>query len=231
MTHKFTVNSEKKIYKCIPPEARGSYMGTIIEPEGYSEGDKPEWSCQLRWPKDDAASNTWVKEMGKLFMKVLIDKLGAKKAEALMKNPNLKIPLRDGDNEEREEYHGYWFMNVRNKFRQPVIVGPSGKAVPESMVTDDFIYSGAWYRAKLSFAYYDVKSKGIGAYIEILMKIRDDQRLDNVVDVGAAESEFAEFADPNAGFDGGDDDMFSDGSSKADTVAKPDDDDGFDFLK
>ena len=193
-TYSIEVNAEKKIYRVKPPLARGSFMQRILEPEAFSEGDKPEWGCQLRWPMDDPEVKQWAGDMGALFKKVLIDKLGEKKGAALLQSPNTKIPLRNGDHEENEEYHGQLFMNVRNKFRQPIVIGPSGKALDPASLNDNIIYSGAWYRSRLVFRYFDVKSKGIGAYIEILMKIKDDDRLDSVINTGAAEEEFGAFA-------------------------------------
>ncbi len=215
-TYSIDVNSEKKIYRVKPPEARGSYMQSILEPEAFEEGGSKEFSCQLRWSKDDAEVKAWAGDMAKLFQKILEDKFGAKKAIEALKNPQLKIPLRLGDHEENEELHGWLFMNVRNKFRQPIIMGPHAKALPEDLINDSVIYSGAWYRTRLVFRYYDQIGKGIGAYIEILMKTRDDDRLDNVINVEKAEDEFSEFAAEDAGFD---------------DIAKPEEDaEGFDFL-
>lgn len=218
-TYSIDVNSEKKVYRVKPPEARGSFMQQILVPEAYKEGDEPEWSCQLRWPMDNDEVKAWAGEMAEMFKQILVDKFGAQKAAQALQNPQLKIPLRNGNHEENEEYHGWLFMNVRNKFRQPIIMGPHAKAIPPDLLNDSVIYSGAWYRSRLVFRYFDVKSKGIGSYIEILMKTRDDERLDNVINVDAAEGEFSEFASEDAGMD---------------AIEKPEEasgkDDGFDFL-
>ncbi len=193
-TYSIDMNAEKKIYRVKPPLARGSFMQRILEPEAFSEGDKPEWGCQLRWPKDNDEVKAWAGDMGKMFTQVFIDKFGEKKGMEMMKSPSIKIPLRNGDHEENDEYHGQLFMNVRNKFRQPIVLGPTGKALPPNMIDDQLIYSGAWYRSRIVFRYFDVKSKGVGAYIEILMKIKDDARLDSVVNVTQAEDEFGGYA-------------------------------------
>lgn len=220
-TFSFEINSEKKIYRVMPPEARGSFMHRILEPQAFEEGDTKEWGCQLRWPMDSPEVQAWTQEMAKMFKQIMIDKFGAEKADAALQNPQLKIPLRNGNHESNEEYEGWLFMNVRNKFRQPVILGPHAKAIPEDMLNDSIIYSGAWYRSRLTFRYYDQIGKGIGAYLEILMKTRDDDRLDSVINVGAAEEQFSGFASPDAGMSteetGGD-------------IAAPDKGDGFDFL-
>ena len=193
-SYSIDVNSEKKVYRVKPPLARGSFMSAILVPEPYKAGDPDEWSCQLRWPIDAPEVKEWANSMGAMFKQILIDKFGEKKGLEIMKSPNIKIPLRNGNTEEKEEYHSHLFMNVRNKFRQPIILGPTGKALSEDFINDSVIYSGAWYRSRIVFTYYDVKSKGIGAYVEILMKIKDDTRLDNVIDVGEAEGEFSTFA-------------------------------------
>lgn len=217
-TFSFDINSEKKVYRIKPPEARGSFMSRILVPEAFSEGDTPEYGCQLRWPMDSPEVKEWAGEMGAMFVQMLTDKFGEAKAQDMIKNPQLKIPLRNGNLETNDEYANWLFMNVRNKFRQPIVMGPHAKAIPVDLLNDSVIYSGAWYRTRLVFSYFDVKSKGIGAYIEILMKTRDDDRLDNVVDVGQAEGEFGEFATADAGMD---------------DIAKPEEADAsgsFDFL-
>lgn len=193
-TYTIDMNAEKKIYRVKPPLARGSFMQRILEPEAFSEGDKPEWGCQLRWPMSDEEVKAWAGDMGKMFTQVFIDKFGDKKGMDMIKSPNVKIPLRNGDHEENEEYHGHLFMNVRNKFRQPIILGPTGDPLSPTMIDDQVIYSGAWYRSRIVFRYFDVKSKGIGAYIEVLMKIKDDARLDSVISMEAAKDEFSSFA-------------------------------------
>ena len=214
-TYTIDMNPEKKIYRVKPPLARGSFMQRILEPEAFSEGDKPEWGCQLRWPMADEEVKAWAGDMGRMFTQVFIDKFGEKKGMDMIKSPNVKIPLRNGDHEENEEYHGQLFMNVRNKFRQPIILGPTGDPLPPAMIDDQVIYSGAWYRSRIVFRYFDVKSKGIGAYLEVLMKIKDDNRLDSVISIDAAKDEFSGFA-----------------TDDVDALSPPDDDakDDFDFL-
>ena len=222
-TYSFDINSEKKIYRIKPPLARGSYMQSIIEPQAFSEGDDPEYNCQLRWPMDDPEVQEWVKDMGKLFRQIFTDHFGEKGAE-MMKNPNIKIPLRNGNNEPNEELDGWLFMNVRNKFRQPLIIGPTGKALPADFINDEVIYSGAWYRSRINLRYYKHPKggQGVGAYVEILMKIKDDDRLDSVISVEAAEDEFAGFAVDDA-------EAFNTAEKASDKMEGSDDDE-FDFL-
>lgn len=235
-TYSFDINSEKKIYRIKPPLARGSFMQRILEPEGYEEGDDPEWGCQLRWPMDDPEVKLWVADMGKLFTKIFIDKFGKEKAAKLMANPSVRIPLRNGNNESNDEYEGWFFMNVRNKFRQPMIIGPTGKALPTDMITDQVIYSGAWYRSRITVKHFEVKGHVIGAFVDILMKIKDDDRLDNIIDVGKAEDEFSEFATEDAGMDDAafgldaeDDNPFT--TDEEDKKKAKDEDDDFSFLE
>lgn len=221
-TYSIEINSEKKLYRVKPPEARGSYMQRIIEPEAFDENAAKEFGCQLRWPIDNEEVRDWAKDMAKLFKQILVDKFGEDKADKVLRKPGFKIPLRNGNNEDNEEYAGWLFMNVRNKFRQPIIMGPHAKALPPDLINDQVIYSGAWYRTRLVFKYYKTIGEGIGAYIDILMKTRDDDRLDSVVNVGAAEDEFSGFATT---------DSFDEvpGDENSGSVEKPEADD-FDFL-
>ena len=234
-TYSFDINAEKKVYRIKPPLARGSFMARILEPEAYDDDSSAEWGCQLRWPKEDPEVQIWVADMKKLLTKIFVDKFGPEKAKKLMSNPNVRIPLRNGDNEENEEYAGQWFMNVRNKFRQPMIIGPTGKALPADMINDQIVYSGAWYRSRITLKHFNVKGHVIGAFVDILMKIKDGERLDNIIDVGAAEGEFSGFATEDAGLDDAagflDDELGQSDAGSTPKTQAPDEDDDFSFLE
>lgn len=230
-TYSITISNDKKpfTYRVKPPLARGSYMQTILEPEAYDKDSKEEWSAQLRWPVDSEEVQAWAADMIALFKIIIADTWGADNVDIILKSPQTRLPLRNGNNETNPEYHGTLFMNVRNKFRRPWILGPNGKQLPEALITPDEIYSGAWYRSGLSFYGFEQKGKGIGGGIETLMKIRDDDRLDGGITQAAAVEDFAEFADETAGIDNMPETILgTGGEGGASPVEAPGD---FDFLK
>ncbi len=215
-TYIMDINEKNKTYYVQPPLARGSYMNAIHEPQGFENSEDVSWGCQLRWPMDNEEVKQWAGDMVQMFKKIIIAKWGAENADRIMKN--CRLPLRNGDNEEREQYHGWLFMNVRNKFRRPIILGPTAQPLTDEMITPDYIYSGAWYRSGINFFTYDVKGKGIGAGLDVLMKIKDDERLDGGITETQATDMFSQFSDPNAGL------------SEASGQLDAEDTNGFDFF-
>lgn len=112
---------------------------------------------------------------------------------------NLKLPLRDGDDEIDEgkrtnEYAGMFFFNCSSD-RAPGIVDKFAKPI---MDQDDF-YSGCWCRADVNFfPFSNAGNKGIGVGLNNLMKVKDDARLDGKM---KAEDAFAKVAEASTGAD------------------------------
>ena len=71
-----------------------------------------------------------------------------------------------------------------------------GKAVDPATLDDSIIYSGAQYRASISFWYYDhpTGGKGISSTLNGVMKVADGENLSGRVSVADNENSFAEFA-------------------------------------
>ena len=196
----YSIDVAKK--KCVTPIGRGSYM-SILEPSAFGEGDEPDWNMLIIFPKDPTV-NKWVDDMKKIYAQVLIDKFGKEKAQAIAKAISIKerFPIRDGDGDaagdlaNAEQLEGCYFMSIKNKFRQPHIIGATGAAVDPTTLTPDDIYSGAWYRVMLNFYYYKVKgNQGIGASLEALMKVKDDENLGANTTAKEASDRFADFSD------------------------------------
>ncbi len=189
----YSIDVKKK--KSVSVVCRGSYVN-ILNPKAFEDGDDEVWGLQCQFPKSDPELEPWMQDLKKIYAQVLIDKFGQEKAQKLAKT--VKIPLRDGDDpqEADKELEGYYFLNSNNKFRQPHVIGPTGKAIPPEAITVDDVYSGAWYRVMLEFWYYDMKgNKGISTSVAAVMKIRDDVNLGSGTSKKEAESEFGDFAD------------------------------------
>ena len=220
--------------KTVSPECRGSYVN-ILETRPLPNSEVEAWGMQCMFPKNDVVE-AWVKELKQIYAQVLIDKFGEKKAKEMAKVISAKkaFPVRDGDDESdagalanADQLKGHYFINTNNRFRQPYVIGPMGKAIdPETLGVDD-IYSGAWYRVMLEFWYFDqAGNKGISTSIAGLMKTRDDDNLGAGTTKVEAEKEFGGFTDEAAsmlnGFDSDEDVALND--------LPPDETEDFDFM-
>jgi hypothetical protein len=151
--------------KCITPEFRASYV-KVFTPGKMPSGEE-KYSLQMLFPKDSSDFSI----IQKTIQEVLIKKFGTK--ENIPKG--LKMPIRDGDKEEKGgDYTGNYFMNASSKSAPGVV---DQKKQP--IIDVDEFYSGCWAKAQVAFYYFDNSgNKGIGAGLHNLQKVRDDDRLD-----------------------------------------------------
>lgn len=174
--------------KLITPEFRASYA-FVWEPKQDDKG-KDKWSMSMVFNKDT---------LGTAGLKKIQDAINSALAEKWGKDPSkwprqLKICLRDADQEDRtnpnsdyydEVYVNSYFINCSTN-RQPKIVDEN---VDPIMNQSDF-YSGCYARASVNFTAYDNVSKGVGCYINSIMKIRDGEPIGGA---SSPERDFAEF--------------------------------------
>lgn len=165
-----------KNIKMVTPEFRGSFV-TLVEPRAIpgTEG-KPKYQIVCSLPKDD---DFWDK-----VNEAVTELATARWGEIPKKFRN---PIKDGD-EERDEFEG---MNVLNcsALQRPGIVGPD--LAP--LMDPEELYSGAWYRAEISFFAWDhpTGGKGVSAGLENVMKIKDDEKYSGKNDPTDAFSAYA----------------------------------------
>jgi hypothetical protein len=165
--------------KVITGKVRFSYAH-VHEPKAIQEGQEPKYSVSILIDKSDKVTLGKIEAAIDAAMEEGKAKFGGKIPK------NLKLPLRDGD-EEREDdenYAGKMFVNAASKTK-PGIVGPDREAI---MSNDEF-YSGCYGRASLNFYAYDVQSKGIACGLNNLQKLEDGPRLSGG---SSAEDDFAE---------------------------------------
>jgi hypothetical protein len=153
--------------KVITNPVRLSYAH-VWEPKSF-QGAEPKYSCAILVPKED----TETLEAIKAAIRCAID---AGKAKFGGKIPtNLNTPLRDGDAErgDDEAHAGMWFLNASGK------TAPGIVDLNLQQITDQSqVYSGCWCRVSLNFFAYAVPgNKGIGAGLNNLQKVRDDDAL------------------------------------------------------
>jgi hypothetical protein len=94
--------------------------------------------------------------------------------------PNLKKPLRDGDEErpDDEAYAGHYFLNAKNKNRpgiaKPVGKGADGKTKFQEITDTTEVYSGCYAKVSLNFYPFDTKgNRGIGVGLNNVVKVQD----------------------------------------------------------
>lgn len=174
---------------------RFSYLN-VFEPKAQkladgSEGELKYSVCCLI-PKTDTKSIGIIQaEVERAIKKGLAAK---KFNEAQTKSTKFKKLLRDGDEyyaenpkPENEAFEGHMFFNAANK-QKPGIVDEHA----QPLLDKDKLYSGAWGRVDCGLYAFNFSGNiGIGAGLNNIMFVKDDERLDGRV---SAESAFAEFA-------------------------------------
>lgn len=156
----------------------------IFEPKSIN-GSDPKYSVSLIIPKSD-------NQMIKVFEQAINNAKELGKAKWGGKIPsNLKLPLRDGDEDrpEDEAYKNSYFINA-NSNTAPQVVGTekdkaTGKAI--ALGPDD-VYSGCYCRVSINFYPFNVNgNRGIACGLNSIQKIEDGEPL---AGGGAAEDDF-----------------------------------------
>ena len=169
--------------KVITGKVRFSYAH-VFEPSAAQEGQEKKYSVSLLIPKKDKAT-----------IKRIEEAVAAAKEEGKVKfggkiPNNLKLPLRDGDDEREDDpnYEGMMFVNATSK-NKPGIVDENLDAI---MDKEDF-YSGCFGRASVNFYPFNVSgNKGIACGLNNLQKMEDGDRLSGGP---SAEDDFGEADD------------------------------------
>jgi hypothetical protein len=177
--------------KVITNKVRFSYVN-IFRSRAFREGQDAKYSICLLIPKSDKAGIAKIqKAIDEAVQEGISSKWGGKKPK------NLKLPLRDGDEEradEAPEYEGMYFLNA-NSNSKPGIVD---KDLNEVLDPDE-VYSGCWGRASINFYPFDSNgNRGVGVGLNNIQKLKDDERL------GAARAKAEE--DFSDGFEDDDED-------------------------
>ena len=179
----------EQLTKIMTGRVRASYAN-VFEPRAQKAGDEPKYSIALLIDKSDKAT-----------LKAIDGAINAAIAEGTAKKwggkqpAKLKLPLRDGDEEQPgdENYTGKMFLNARSpQDRKPGIVGTTkggdGKLLP--IVDPEEFYSGCYCRATITFyAYESNGSKGVAVGLNNIQKLADGPRLSGGA---SAEEDFSD---------------------------------------
>lgn len=160
----------KNPMKVVGGAARISYAH-VFKPTSVHP-DKPEtlkYSVVLLIPKDNKALVAQLKKAIEAAKE-----LGAEtKWKNTKKVANLKLPLRDGDLEDKPEYEGHWFISAKSDTK-PGIVDKD----MNPLTTEDEFYSGCFARFSIKFYPFNTAGNiGVGTQLYHLQKVKDGERL------------------------------------------------------
>lgn len=167
--------------KVITGKVRFSYVN-IFKSRAFQSDQDAKYSVCLLIPKEDKTTVKKIKAaIEEAIQEGIASKWGGKKPA------NLKLPLRDGDDERAEEapeYEGMCFLNA-NSTQKPGIVD---KDLNEILDPDE-VYSGSWGRASINFFPFNTNgNKGVGVGLNNIQKLKDGDRLGAAR--ASAESDF-----------------------------------------
>lgn len=135
-----------------------------------------KYGCGLMFPKD----STDMKLLKEAIETEILEKWGKKRPK------NLVLPILDGDESDRAEREGFWYINAKaGKYRPPLI-----DREKEEIEDPEEFYAGCWARAVITLYTYDRKDvgkAGVSIGLRSLQKLRDDEPLVSRV---IAENEF-----------------------------------------
>lgn len=159
--------------KVVTGKVRLSYAN-IFEPKSIN-GSEPKYSVSLIIPKSDT-------QMVETINQAIQNAIERDKDKWNGKVPaNLKLPLRDGDEErpDDEVYANSYFVNA-NSTKAPAVVSTekdrsTGKAI---QLGEDEVYSGCYARVSINFYGFNASgNKGIACGLGNIQKVADGERL------------------------------------------------------
>lgn len=167
--------------KVVTGKVRFSYVN-IFKSRAFQADQDAKFSICLLIPKEDKATLKKIREaVDEAIQEGISSKWNGKKPA------NVKLPLRDGDEEradEAPEYEGMMFLNA-NSTQKPGIVD---KDLNEILDPDE-VYSGCWGRASINFYPFSVNgNRGIGVGLNNVQKLKDGEHLGAAR--ASAESDF-----------------------------------------
>lgn len=141
----------------------------VFEPRPEKNGKEGRYGICVIIPKKAKATIKAIREAVKTASEEEAHKFKAGK----IPNP-LKQPLRDGDAERPDDpaFADSFFLNATSKSAPGVV----DKKLNPIMDKDEF-YPGCWGFIDLNFYAYNNESQGIGAGVNNVMKVKDDERL------------------------------------------------------
>lgn len=154
--------------KVITGKVRFSYVH-VFEPHAMEVGQEAKYSLCILIPKSDKATLGSIKTAIEAAKAAGTAKWGGKLPA------NLKLPLRDGD-EERADFEGFpghYFLNASSKTKPGVV---DAKLNP--IIDSTELYSGCYGRASINFyAFNTAGNRGIACGLNNVQKLADGDYL------------------------------------------------------
>ena len=169
----------------------------LWEPVAVNDGDDKKYSASFIIPKSDKKTNKMIEDAIEAALETGVSsKWGVKRPK------NLKLPLRDGD-EERDDaaYENSMFVNANctTKYR-PFIVDREKRPITD----EDAVYSGCYGLAVINFYAFDSNgNRGVACGLSGFMKVRDGEPMSTRIsaDEAFADVDTSEFDDLDDDFD------------------------------
>lgn len=156
--------------KVVTGKVRLSYVN-IFKSRAFRQDQDAKFSLCVLIDKDD---KTTLKKINAAIQEAIREGISSKWNGK--KPANLKLPLRDGDDEraeEAEEYEGMMFLNA-NSTQKPGIVD---KDLNEILDPDE-VYSGCYGRVSINFYPFNVNgNRGVGVGLNNVQKLSEGERL------------------------------------------------------
>ncbi|OHV12144.1 ssDNA-binding protein [Kushneria phosphatilytica] len=184
------------------PTFRGSYMNKLIEGEEKQNNEgKPYMAYSLRAdfePEDcpgfDAGDPRTYPNWAKEAIEEAIE-TGKTKFWKGKRPNNLSMPFMDGDDADKPELEGKVYCNMKAFGRRCPVLGMDNKAIsPDGGgLNEQVIYSGAYYKAVITFAPYDAQgNRGVSARLVAVRKVDDGERMAGGISESQAEDMFGD---------------------------------------
>lgn len=151
--------------------ARLSYANIFVA-RAMNVGQDEKYSVSILISKTDTSAITAVKKA----IAAAVEEGKAKKFNGKIP-ANLKLPLRDGDEDRPDDpnYAGHYFINANSTRKPDVLVKHNGSL---SLATEEDVYSGCYAAVTVNFYAYDRNgNRGIAAGLGNILKQRDGERL------------------------------------------------------
>ena len=164
--------------KVVTGKVRFSYLH-VFKPNSINGGE-PKYSVSLIIPKSDRDT------IGKIENAIELAKEAGKAKWGGRIPSNIKMPLRDGDEERPDDdtYANSFFVNA-NCTTKPGLVYKDGRT---AIVDETDLYSGCYGRASITFYAFNANgNRGIACGLNNLMKLEDGESLGGRV---SAEKDF-----------------------------------------
>jgi len=170
----------------------------LDQPRAFEEGEKPEYSAELVFNKDDESD---LVELKKKIKQVAIQTWGGKPR-------GFMDVIRDGDDKELETHEGTWFVKART-LRPPVLKDSADRKIE----VGEF-YAGCIVRALVMLKPWKFKNMKAGIRLQLVGL----QLIEQGEPIGgdSTDAEFGEFEDGFVAEDGGefsDADLFDTGEN------------------